>query len=217
MRLSTAALCPFPNRPVPHRRRVPVSVTCTTGSLAVHLSPIAIARAADPAHGRWGARVMAPQVFPNRAKSTHECGRCWWGSRRGSPAVPTLMARIDWPHLPLSYVAYVCFKYFRCFRLMLELFHLDVAKVDQRCCKCFRGMLQAFVQNISSVSRRMLQSFLIWCCICVTICCNSMFLMFQLFQSYIAANGFYVASILFGCFTHMLQLASACFKCFICF
>jgi hypothetical protein len=32
----------------------------------------------------------------------------------------------------LPYVAYVCFKLFRGFRCMLQLFHLDVAKVDRR-------------------------------------------------------------------------------------
>jgi hypothetical protein len=33
-----------------------------------------------------------------------------------------------------SHVASVCFKYFRCFRGMLQLFHMDVTKID-------RGML----------------------------------------------------------------------------
>jgi hypothetical protein len=40
---------------------------------------------------------------------------------------------------------------------MLQLFHMDVAKIDWECCtccvccKCFRDMLQEFVQNVSSV------------------------------------------------------------------
>ena len=55
-------------------------------------------------------------------------------------------------------VASVCFK---CFRGMLQVFHMDVAKVDRdvayvakcskACCKFSRGMLKAFVQNVSSV------------------------------------------------------------------
>jgi hypothetical protein len=58
------------------------------------------------------------------------------------------------------HVASIYFKYFRRFRGMLQLVHMDVAKVDWRCCtcsvccKCFRGILevfQRFVQNISSV------------------------------------------------------------------
>jgi hypothetical protein len=52
------------------------------------------------------------------------------------------------------------------------------------------------------------------------ICCNNMFLMFQLFRSYVAASGFMlqVASVLFGCF-HVFHthVESAYFKCFICF
>ena len=52
-------------------------------------------------------------------------------------------------------VASICFKCFRCFIGMLQVFHMDVAKVDrdvaygasvlEACCKCFRGILQAFV------------------------------------------------------------------------
>jgi hypothetical protein len=57
-------------------------------------------------------------------------------------------------HLFQTYVASVCFKYFRYSRNMLEVFHIDVAKLigNAYVVKCFKGMLQAFVQNISSVS-----------------------------------------------------------------
>jgi hypothetical protein len=46
-----------------------------------------------------------------------------------------------------SYVASVCFKYFRHFQGMLQLSHINIVKLDRRCCtccKCFRGMLQVF-------------------------------------------------------------------------
>ena len=100
---------------------------------------------------RWplGARAGAPQVIPGRAKGTHE--RC-----RSLPA-HILTTRIDLSRSPLPYVANAYFKCFRCFRGMLQLFRMGVAKVDQGCCtcciccKCFRGMLQAFVQNVSCV------------------------------------------------------------------
>ena len=49
-----------------------------------------------------------------------------------------------------AHVVSVCFKCFRRFRGMLQLFHMHVAKVDRRwctCCKCFRGV----VQNVSSI------------------------------------------------------------------
>jgi predicted ATP-dependent protease len=51
-----------------------------------------------------------------------------------------------------AHVVSVCFKYFRSFRGMLQVFYADVTKVDgdvasvsEACCKCFKGMLQAFV------------------------------------------------------------------------
>ena len=69
-------------------------------------------------------------------------------------------------HLDVAYVAmaiHVCFKCFRYFRLMLQLFHLDVAEVDLDVTyvatvihECFKHMFQVFhlfqmyVVNISS-------------------------------------------------------------------
>ena len=55
-----------------------------------------------------------------------------------------------------THVASVCFKCFRRFRGMLELFYMDVAKVDQGCCtycKCFRGMLQLFHMDVAKVDQ----------------------------------------------------------------
>jgi hypothetical protein len=48
-----------------------------------------------------------------------------------SPLAPTQMAEIDQPRSPLPYIANACFKCFKHFKDMLQLFHMDVAKVDQ--------------------------------------------------------------------------------------
>jgi hypothetical protein len=50
--------------------------------------------------------------------------------RRRSPPAPTLMTGIDWPKLPLLYVADVCFMCFSRFKSMLQLFLMDIVKVD---------------------------------------------------------------------------------------
>jgi hypothetical protein len=47
-----------------------------------------------------------------------------------APPDPVPTTEIDRPDIPLYYVANVYFKCFRCFRDMLQLFHMDVAKVD---------------------------------------------------------------------------------------
>ena len=106
--------------------------------------------------------------------------------------------------------------YVSCVSVILKLccsyFFMNVAKVDQgccTCCTCFRSMLQAFVQDVSFVSRHMSQSFFIWMLHMFShICCNSMFQMFQPFQSYATVSVFHVAIFLSRyCiyFTHMLQ------------
>jgi hypothetical protein len=68
------------------------------------------------------------------------------------------------------YVANVCSKCFTCFRLMLQVFHLDVAYVLDICCKCLFNMFHYF--------RRMLQMcyldviVVIHICAEVLSCCN---------------------------------------------
>jgi len=55
-----------------------------------------------------------------------------------------------------AHVASVYFKCFRRFRGMLQLFYMDVAKVDQGCCtycKCFKGMLQLLHMNVEKVDQ----------------------------------------------------------------
>jgi hypothetical protein len=134
----------LPHRALPHRRarRAPllpapltcVLVTCPACSFAVHPSPIAVERAADPtmaagAHVLWCLRFSP--IKPRAPTSMPGAG----GAR------VLRLAAVSYPHgrnrptwLSLPYVAYICFKCFRHFRCMLQLFHLDVTKVD-------RGML----------------------------------------------------------------------------
>jgi hypothetical protein len=48
------------------------------------------------------------------------------------------------------------------FRLMFQVFYLDVAKVDLRCCICCNDnirMLQVYVLNVSGVFKHMFQVF----------------------------------------------------------
>jgi hypothetical protein len=60
----------------------------------------------------------------------------------------------------MSHVANVSFKYFRCFRGTLQVFHVDVAKVDR---------------DVTHVA------------MAIHICVKFMFLMFHLFQLYVAS------------------------------
>jgi hypothetical protein len=91
----------------------------------------------------------------------------------------------------------ICFKCFRCFIGMLQVFHMDVAKVDGGCCICCNRcthMLQTSVPNVSSVFfTRMLQVCLSGCCICFTY-------MLQVFYLDVAhvCNGFKCFSCIFA-------------------
>jgi hypothetical protein len=83
----------------------------------------------------------------------HSCrrrGRClWWTPYVNEPQF-SQTARRCCTALE-AHVASVCYKRFIYFRGMLQVLHMDVAKVDQEFCtyciycKCFRWMLQAFV------------------------------------------------------------------------
>jgi hypothetical protein len=57
-----------------------------------------------------------------------------------------------------AHVASICFKYFRCFRGMLQVLHMDVVNVDQN---------DAYVASVSDK------------------CCKRLFKMFHLFQTYV--------------------------------
>jgi hypothetical protein len=114
-----------------------------------------------------------------------------------------------------AHVAEVCFKYFGG---MLQLFNMDIAKVDRECCKCFRGMLrvfQKFVQNISSIPDVCCKRSDLDVAYVSHICYNYMF---QMFQSYLSVSDFHVASV----FIWMLHIfhtyvATVCSRWFICF
>jgi hypothetical protein len=113
-----------------------------------------------------------------------------------------------------AHVANVCFKYFRCFIGMLQVFHMNVAKVDRDVVYVTSVsetcMLQAFVHSGSFVSDICCKRFDLDV-VCVSpICCKNMFQMFPLFHSYVALSIFMlqVVSVLSGrciCFTRMLQ------------
>ena len=104
---------------------------------------------------------------------------------------------------------------------MLQLFHMDVAKVDLGCficCKCFRDMLQKFVQNILSIPDVCCKRFDLDVSYVLYICCNRMFQMFHLFQSSVAASVFMlqVASVLsVSCICLHTYVVSVCIRCFI--
>jgi hypothetical protein len=86
---------------------------------------------------------------------THTAGAGVGGARAPSLTVGSYLN--GWNlSAPASYMLQnVCFKYFRCFRGMLQVFHIDVAKVDQNvayvtmaahvCCKRLFQMFYLFV------------------------------------------------------------------------
>jgi hypothetical protein len=124
-----------------------MAVTCVTCALAVHPSHITVGRTTDAAiatgaHVPW--RLRSSPLEPRAPTSVvgASSARALWLAAGSYPDDRNRLAR---PFLP--YVAYLYFKLFRRFRCMLQLFHLDVAKVDRRMLyilhtlKCFRGML----------------------------------------------------------------------------
>jgi hypothetical protein len=94
---------------------------------------------------------------------------------------------------------------------MLQMFHMDIAKVDQdvasvseACCKRLFKMFHLFQTYVARVLYLDVTHVL-------HVCYKSMFKMFQLFQSYVALSVFMlqIASVLSGCcicFTHTLQV-----------
>jgi hypothetical protein len=119
-----------------------------------------------------------------------------------------------------------CFKCFRRFMLMFQVFHLDVAKVDLRCCiccndnicmlqvyvfKCFRCIFQVFHLDVAYTC--MLQGYVYKCFRClirmlqvfhldVAYVLQWLHTCFQVFQTYLQVFQLfrtYVASISFGC------------------
>jgi len=100
---------------------------------------------------------------------------------------------------------------------MLQLFHLDIAKVDQG----ILHMLQVFQRHVASVCSKYFIYFQAY--VVIVFYLNVAYvdtISFQMFQSYVAASGFHVVSC--KCFIWMFcifhtYVASACSKYFICF
>jgi hypothetical protein len=100
-------------------------------------------------HGHW------VHVLERLAKGTHERGRCWWFSH--APAWRQLP-----PRQPEStglglYHPYVANVNFKCFSGMLQMFHMDVVKVDRNvagvseaCYKCLFKIFHLFLVLCSS-------------------------------------------------------------------
>jgi hypothetical protein len=81
-------------------------------------------------------------------------------------------------------VASVCFKYFSCFKRMLQVFHLDVAYVAVTihvCCKCVLQMFQLFHLDVACFYLDAA-----YVAVAIPVCCKCMFQMFHLFQMYVA-------------------------------
>jgi hypothetical protein len=125
-------------------------------------------------------------------------GWWWWCSRAatctsaGSARRPSLAAGSDlnnWNRPPLAspVLQSACFKCFRWFISILQVFHMDVAKVDQDVThfQCLYTYVARVCSNCFVYFRCMLQVFLSRCYICC------------------------VASVYSKCFIHLLQLFSS--------
>jgi hypothetical protein len=126
----------------------------------------------------------APLLVPGSGRRSSSMSRGWWcddtrqrlrlrlrSSSSFSIAcwVPQPPPGRLWPSVT------PCFKCFRHFRLMFQVFHLTTAKVDMGYCICCNAnicMLQIYVSIVSCVSDVCFKCFiwifqkLIWCCTC---------------------------------------------------
>ena len=117
------------------------------------------------------------------------------------PLAPTLRPESTAP-APSPYVANICFKCFRCFGGVLQVFHMDVAKVDRDGAYVASFSFQCFI----CFSRLMLIVCLSGCCICFT----------HMFASVLSECCVYFC-IGFKCFSVVFaSVLGVCFKCFIC-
>jgi hypothetical protein len=78
------------------------------------------------------------------------------------------MAGIDRPRLPLTYVENICFRCFSHFKGMLQLFLMDVAKVDRGMLHMLH-MLQVVQKHVASVCSKCFIYF-------PDVCCNRFYL-----------------------------------------
>jgi hypothetical protein len=204
--------CHSPHRQPRGAPSLPAPLTYVARSHTVRPSPIAVGHAVDPAmragaHVPWHLRSSPAEPRAPMSVAGASGARAPRLAARSHPDGGT---RLAGPSLP--YVAYVCFKCFRHFRCMLQIFHLDVVKVDRG----MLHMLQVFQRHVARVRSKCFICFHLFIAIFFYldvayvshICCNSMFQMFQLFQSYVAASGFMlqIANLDVSCVSHMLQV-----------
>jgi len=162
-------------------RRAPTPPRCYLASIPRRwLPPIALVHSASlpPAH----------RVRPSRAARSHPA--------KPSPVLLAMVVvvlvrcrlrrrRLESPDPGLPHVASACFKCFRCFVGMFEVFHADIVKVDRDiahivmvvhvCCKCLFSMFQLFFHTyVANMFIWMLHmfhtyvaSFLFGCCVCL--------------------------------------------------
>jgi hypothetical protein len=141
---------------------------------------------------------------PSRAKAGVCWCRWWWCSRAATRRrIPPQRPKSTGPSLPLPYAANICFK---CFKGMLQLLYMDVAKVDldvthvtyftnisEVCCKRLLKMFHLFRRYVAvSVLSR---------CYIYIVCCRYFISMLHMFHTHIAS----ILSRYCICFTHMSQ------------
>jgi hypothetical protein len=124
-------------------------------------------------------------VVPSRAsgRSPAESRAPMSAARVGGARAPRPEST-DWSQPLLPYVANVCFKCFRYFRGMLQVFRMDVAKVDREV---------AYVASVSDA------------------CCKRLFEMFHLFHTYIVSVFIWILYMFYTC---LVRVCSKCFSCF---
>jgi hypothetical protein len=100
-------------------------------------------RPAAPSDGGWAQVPGSFRSSPVEPRSTHERTRCRWCSHAAGshPDDRNRLASFSPP-----YIENICFNCCRCSRGMLQVFRIDVVKVDQNityvamtihvCCKC---------------------------------------------------------------------------------
>jgi hypothetical protein len=188
---SYAALCPAP---CPHPPRM-----CRRGRGGLRLHP-------HPGTRRQEGETCAPRVYASWtvALDIPLTWACWLPS--------STLGRL-WPPVTL------CFKCFMRFRLMSQVFRLDVVKVDLGCFICCNDnihMFQAYVQRISVVSACFKCFHLDIVYVCYDYTCIFQVFVFMCFRCFrlILQKWIWILYMLLWLYTHVWR---AYFKCFICF
>jgi hypothetical protein len=204
-------------RPTRYRPNKPAFSLCLPIFLSQKLSPTPVL-----AHGVLPRRVLAAAAFsavhpilrrspfvtvPRHPRCCAPCSHAPSPARTEVLLTPPFPTRRSWP-LRRTASARRCYDESTCCKRIFQVFHRYVVIVSYGCCKCFIGVLQVFqrfVQNVSSVPDTCCKRSDLNIAYVSHTCCNNMFQMFQLFQSYVAVSVF------------MLQVASVLSRCCICF